>query len=45
MNIIKLFKTVKCRDAEKNRFFTGIINALIICLPFWMIIAYIIYRW
>lgn len=30
---------------EKNKFFKGLINALIICTPFWLAVVYLIWRW
>lgn len=30
---------------EENNFFKGVINALIICIPFWLFVVYIVSRW
>lgn len=30
---------------EKNKVFEGIVNGLIICIPIWLVIAYLIWRW
>ena len=30
---------------EKNNFFKGVINGLIIVIPFWLGLAYLIWRW
>lgn len=43
-----MFKLPKPRDEfipEKNKFFKGLTNALIICIPFWLGLAYLIWRW
>lgn len=31
------------RDAEENKFFSGTINGLIVCIPFWMIVLWLIF--
>jgi len=40
--IIRLFKTVKCAE-EKNPFFSGAINALWIVIPFWLVVAWLVW--
>jgi hypothetical protein len=29
---------------EQNNFFKGVVNGLILCLPFWVFMAYVIWR-
>lgn len=42
MKIIRLFKTVDCSD-EANPFFTGVMYASIVCVPFWLWVAWLIW--
>ena len=35
----------KIRTLEGRKFFAGIINGLILTLPFWGFVAYIVWRW
>ncbi len=30
-------------NEEQNKFFTGVINAFIICIPLWLMIAWLIW--
>lgn len=43
--MLKLPKPRKEFVPEKNPFFKGMINGLIICIPIWLFVAYLIWKW